>query len=115
MAMGPYNPADLQSIAGRQYADAPKGYSGPVEAKETPFSRLSRAVDRLRETRSRASEVACSLCGERGPSPANASGKINRAPIVGLGMLGGIEDLAQNIEDIVDDMNDDLARVARHI
>lgn len=101
----------------RDYSDLQNANMRAVghEVKETPFSRLSVAVERLREARTRVNEVANALCGEAPPTPPATGAKVNRMPIVGSGMLGGIEEMAEAIEGMVDGINDDLARFSPHV
>lgn len=105
----------MQDRALPRYGNEYQGHGASPNAvvKETPFMRLSNAVERLREARERVAGVATALCGERGPTGQIA--KLNRAPLVGSGMLGGMEELAEQIDGMVDSINEDIARCHPHI
>lgn len=76
--------------------------------KETPLTRLSFAVDRLRKANAAVADAATILVGEQMTGgPAN---QMARAP-VGSGMLGSIEELADSVTDIASDIVSNISRI----
>ena len=79
--------------------------------RETPFSRLTGAVDRLRKVSEISSMLSVKLVGEEPPEATNREA----LPIVGAGMLGSVEDAANDIIRLAERITDNLARVERRI
>jgi hypothetical protein len=86
-------------------------YSTPEVVRETPFSRLSGAVDRLHKVASQMSNAADALCGEQVTGEGLRKAK---AP-VGGGFFGGIEELADQIDDMAADIGKYASRIQSRI
>lgn len=86
---------------------ADKGTYDSIKAvKETPFSRLQGAVERLRKSDAYISSVTAKLVGEQ----VSVEGRLDRGP-VGSGLLGSIEELANNIADLADSLQASADRI----
>lgn len=84
-----------------------KGTYGTLKTeKETPFSRLHGAVERLRKSDVYISSVTAKLVGEK----LAGEGRTDRVP-VGSGILGGIEELANEIADLADSIQASAERI----
>lgn len=91
--------------------DAEKAQGGNVGiVKETPFSRLGGAVERLRKAHAHVVGVAGKLCGENPPEATTTGQRVS-----GSGMFGGIEELADSIIDMAGEIIDHAERINRRI
>jgi hypothetical protein len=107
----PNETADRTQSA-QDYFSRHAGVTGSLNAvKETPYSRLAGAVERLRKAGSVVGSVAGKLCGDQ---PEEARDRHTRGPIGG-GMLGSIEELADSISDMADDIAEAATRIDRRL
>lgn len=83
-----------------------------VDRAPTPFERLSNAVDRLAKAESGVAEMTAKLVGE---SVKGNGAKSASAPLTGPGMFGGIEEMANRIDDLVSDIANHVLRVGQRI
>lgn len=90
------------------YADLqPQG----VAMKETAFTRLSAAVERLEKATAGVSDLASRLVGEAPPETAGA----NASGISGSGMFDRINEQATRIDDLVATIAGHVQRVAQRM
>ena len=104
--------ADKMAYADQYYMEVTGTAKSALNAvKETPLSRLSYAVEKLRKADAVVGETASRLVGERGPEPGDQAA---RAP-VGSGFLGNIEELADSVSDLAGNILENIQRVERRI